>query len=378
MKIAVNARFLLPGKLEGLGWYAHEVTQRMVAQHPDDTFLLLFDRPFDPRFVYGPNVQPIVVPPPTRHPLLWHAWFEWALPMVFRRHRPDVFFSPDAYLSMRATVPTVMTVHDLIPLHDPMSIRPSHRGYYLRNMPRFMRRADHLMTISEYTKRGIVEAGLADADRITVAYNGCRDGFRPFSEVEKTGVRARHTEGRPYFFYTGAIHPRKNIPRLIRAFDRFKAETGAPALLLLAGRFAWQTDDVTAAHEQARHRADIRLLGYVPETELTALMAAAEALTYVSLNEGFGLPVLEAMHCDTPVITANVSALPEVAGDAALLVDPTDETAIAAALKKICFDSAFVAGLRPKMRAQREKFTWDAAAAAVYEQLNAAERLSRK
>jgi glycosyltransferase involved in cell wall biosynthesis len=369
MKIAVNARFLLPGKLEGLGWYAHEVTRRMAARHPNDTFLLLFDRPFDPRFVYGPNVQPVVVPPPTRHPLLWYAWFELALPLVFWRHRPDVFFSPDAYLSMRSPVRTLMTVHDLIPLHDPLSIRPSHRGYYLRNMPRFIRRADHLMTISEYTKRGMVEAGLASAEKITVAYNGCRDSFRPLDEATKMVVRARHADGQPYFFYTGAIHPRKNIPRLIRAFDQFKAATGAPTRLLLAGRFAWETAEVTAAWEQARHRDHIRLQGYVPEEDLTALMAAAEALVYVSLNEGFGLPVLEAMHCNTPVITSNTSALPEVAGEAALLVDPTSEADIVSALIKIYTDDGLVAGLQEKMAAQRQKFTWDAAAEQVYRQL---------
>ena len=203
-------------------------------------------------------------------------------------------------------------------------------------------------------------------DKISVAYNGCRDTFFPIQEIEKQAIRQQFSGGQEYFFYTGAIHPRKNIPRLIRAFEVFKKRTTSPVKLLLAGRLAWQTDEVTAALEQSAYRSDIHLLGYVPEETLPKLMAAALALTYVSLSEGFGLPMLEAMHTDTPVLAANATCLPEIAGDAALLVDPLSETAMADGLEKLWADRDFAQQLVERGRVQRERFSWDVAAERVY------------
>ena len=369
MRIAINTRFLLPKRLEGLGWYTHEIAQRLVARHPEDEFLFLFDRPFDPRFVYASNVTPLVLFPPSRHPILWWWWFEGSVPNALHRWKADVFFSPDSYLSLKAKTPTVMTVHDLAPLHQPEGIPWLIRKYYQHYLPKFLHRAEHILTVSEYVRQDIGATGSVDLSRISVAYNGCREGFVPLQAAEKQVVREKFSAGQEYFFYTGAIHPRKNIPRLIRAFDQFKTRTGASVKLLLAGRMAWQTGEVTTAYEQAGSRADIHFLGYVSETELFRLTAAALALTYVSLSEGFGLPMLEAMHTDTPVMAANATCLPEIAGDAALLVDPFSETAIAEGLEKIWTDRVFAQKLVENGRRQREKFSWDAAAEHIYEML---------
>ncbi|MBK6931273.1 MAG: glycosyltransferase family 4 protein [Saprospirales bacterium] len=367
MRIAVNTRFLLPGKLEGLGWYTHELMRRMVAQHPEDDFLFLFDRPYDPCFVYGSNVIPLVLFPPARHPFLWYAWFEWAVPKALKQYAADVFFSPDSFLSLRARIPTVMTVHDLIPLQHPEQVPWWSRDYYRYFFPGFMRRAEHLVAGSTYTRQQIVDLSGIPAEKISVVYNGCREGFHPLPEQEKRAVRAQYAGGSDYFFYTGAIHPRKNIPRLIRAFDAFREETGASFRLLLAGRMAWQTGAVREAYENARHRSDIHFLGYVPEDQLQRLMAAAWALVYVSLGEGFGLPVLEAMHSETAVICAATTALPEVADEAALLVDPCLEVEICAAMVRIFQDDALRQRLIARGRLQRAKFDWDVAAQQVYQ-----------
>lgn len=372
MRIAVNTRFLLPGKLEGLGWYTHELMRRMVRLRPNDEFVFLFDRPFDPAFVYAENVRPVVLFPPARHPLLWYAWFEWVVPRALDRCGAEVFFSPDSFLSLRAKTPTVLTVHDLIPLQHPEQVPWWSRDYYRYFFPRYIRRAEQVVAVSEFTKKTILETvpGIS-SEKIAVVHNGSRAGFRPLAEQEKQAVRAEFSAGRDYFFYTGAIHPRKNIARLICAFDAFKNATGADTRLLLAGRFAWETGAVKSAVEQARHRADIVFLGYVPEAQLPRLQAAALAAVNVSLSEGFGLPVLEALHCDVPVLCSNTTALPEVAGDAALLVNPESETDIAAGLQRLHADAALRAELVEKGRRQRARFDWDMAAAAVYGILSA-------
>ncbi|MBK7937507.1 MAG: glycosyltransferase family 4 protein [Lewinellaceae bacterium] len=367
MKIAINTRFLLSGRLEGFGWYTHEIVRRMVLRHPEDEFVFLFDRLYDRAFIYAPNVTAVVVPPKARFAPLFWIWFEWAVPRVLKKYKADVFFSPDSMCSLSAKVPTVMTCHDLVPLHYPKQIPFRHRHYLLHYLPRFLRRADRLLTVSEYVARDIAQTCGIAAEKISAVHNGCREGFKPVKEIDKQRVRNEYAGGQPYFFYAGAIHPRKNIPRLIRAFDLFKNKTGAPVKLLLAGRYAWKTAEVNVALEQAVHRGDIQMLGYVPDEQLPDLVASALAMTYISLSEGFGLPVLEAMYCDTPVLAANTTSLPEIAGTAALLVDPLSENAIAEGLLKLWADPSYAQTLVESGRVQREQFSWDISAERIYQ-----------
>lgn len=366
MRIAINTRFLQSGQLEGFGWYTHEIVRRMVLTHPEDTFIFLFDRPFDQQFVYAKNVIPVVLSPKARFGPQFYVWFEWAVPKALKKQGAEVFFSPDSMCSLRSKVPTVMTCHDLVPLHFPNQVSLLHRHYLRYFLPKFLHRADHVITVSEYVRQDIVQTCGIQKDKISAVYNGCREGFLPLNEVDKQAVRAKFSEAKPYFFYSGAIHPRKNIPRLIQAFDAFKKKTAAPLKLLLAGRFAWQTGEVRSAYEQAAYHADIHFLGYVSEEDLKRLTASAIALTYVSLSEGFGLPMLEAMHCDTPVLAANTSCLPEIAGEAALLVDPLSTFEIAEGLEKLWLNQDFAHQLVKKGRIRRELFSWDGAAEEVY------------
>lgn len=365
MKIAVNARFLLPDKLEGIGFFTQEVVRRLVVRRPDDEFLLLFDRPFDSRFIFGPNVQAVVAPPQARHPLLWLAWFELSVPLALARWRPDVFFSPDGYCSLAARTPTLMVTHDVAHLHYPDQIPFAARHYYNFFVPRYLRRADHVATVSAFSKADIIAHYGLPAEKISVAPNGVRPGFRPMSAAEKQAVRARYAQGEAYFFYVGAVHPRKNLARLIAAFDRFRQQSGAPVRLLIAGRMAWQTGAIREAWEAARHQDAIAFLGYVPEEELPGLVGSALALTYVSLFEGFGVPLLEAMHAETPIISSQAASMPEVAGDAALLANPENVAEIAAAMQRLYTDEALRQQLIMRGREQRNRFNWEDATTAI-------------
>lgn len=314
-------------------------------------------------------MTPVVLRPRARFAPMFYAWFEWAVPRALKKYAADVFFSPDAMCSLSTKTPTVMTCHDLVPLHYPQQIPLIHRHYLLRFLPKHLRRADRILTVSDYVRRDISQTCRIPLEKISTVHNGCREGFLPIQDSEKQQVRNKFASRQEFFFYAGAIHPRKNIPRLIRAFDLFKQKTGAPVKLLLAGRFAWETGEVKSAYEQATSRVDIHFLGYVAEETLSKLMASALALTYVSLSEGFGLPLLEAMHTETPVVAANTTSLPEVAGDAALLVDPLSENLIAAGLEKLWSDRVFAQHLVERGRLQREKFSWDMAAEQIYQLL---------
>lgn len=369
MTIAINARFLLSGRLEGIGWYTHEVVRRLVERRPQDRFILLFDRPYDQRFIFGPNVKGVVVSPPARHPVLWYSWFELSLPRVLRKYGADVFFSPDGYCSLRSKVPTVMVTHDIAHVHYPLQVPPLVRRYYNRYVPRYLHRAEQVITVSEFVREDIKRYyGLPDR-KFRVGCNGVRPEFRPLKGEERLATRQEFADGHPYFFFLGAVHPRKNLPGLIRAYTIFRQWTGSAVKLLVGGRLAWQTREVREAHRASHFRDDIHFLGYVPDEDLPRLLGASLGLVYVSLSEGFGVPLLEAMHAEVPIITSRTSSLPEVAGKAALLVDPHDPADIAEAMRNLYENPGTAARLVVRGREQREKFTWEASADVVEQAL---------
>lgn len=369
MRIAVNARFLLTGRLEGIGGYTYQVTRRMVAAQPEHTFILLFDRKPDPEFIFGPNVLPVVVQPPARHPLLWWWWFEVGVPRALRQHKADVFLSPDGYCSLRSRVPTLMVTHDIAHVHYPGQIPWLVRQYYQYFVPRYLERAERIAVVSHFSKEDIIRHYQIPEERLIVAGNGCRDIFRPLPGDKQQRIRQEYAQGQPYFFYVGAMHPRKNVDGLIRAFDRFKQQTEAPVKLLLSGRLAWQGNEIKKAWADTQYKQDVIWLGYVADERLPELMGSALALTYISWMEGFGVPLLEAMHAEVPVITSNVSALPEVTGDAALLVDPASLTDIAQAMEKIYSRPDIRRRLVNLGRKQRKQYSWDQTADRIWKVL---------
>jgi glycosyltransferase involved in cell wall biosynthesis len=365
MRVAVNARFLIPGKLEGLGWYTFELLSRLTRLYPDWEFVLLYDRPHDHYLLTGDNIRHVVVFPPARHPVLWYFWFEWSLPRALKKIAPDVFFSPDSYLSLRTPIRTVMVVHDIAYLHYPQHLPLLVRAYYQFFCPRFFRRADTLLTISNFVKKDLLAHFPLDSDNIQVVYNGCREGFKPLRENERAAVREQYSGGVPYFLYWGALQPRKNIARLIEAFSSFRSRQTSPVRLLIGGRKAWKTKEAEQAWAASPFQEDIVFTGYLPEMELYRVVAAAHAVVYVSLFEGFGLPLVEAMHAEVPILSSTVTSLPEVAGDAALLVNPSEVEAIAEGMERLWTDPELCAVLVASGRRQRERFSWNQAARAV-------------
>jgi glycosyltransferase involved in cell wall biosynthesis len=372
MRIAVNTRFLLKNKLEGIGWFTYETVKRLVENHPEHEFYFFFDRPFEEEFIFGKNVHPIVLFPPARHPVLYFIWFEYSVANALKVYKIDVFLSPDNFLTLRTKVPTVLVTHDIAHLHFPEQVNFFDRKYYQFFIPKFHKKATRIVTVSNYTKQDIVKNYGIEPKRIDVACNGCRDIFKPLNESERIEIRNKYSENQEYFFYVGAIQPRKNVHRLIEAFDLFNSQTNAPQKLLLGGRFAWKTGEVKTAFDNSSHQEDIVFLGYLSEDELWRIMASAFAFVYVSLFEGFGIPLLEAMNCDIPLITSDKSSLPEVAGNAGILVNPYDLNSIAMAMRQLLEDSHLYNQMIENGKQQRDQFSWDFAAEILYKNIEMA------
>ena len=362
MRIAVNTRFLLSDYLEGYGHFLQEIFSRLVKAHPEHEFIFIFDRPFDQKFIFGKNVTPIVAGPPARHPLLWKYWYDFKLPAVLKKYKADVFFSPDGFCSLRTAVPQCLVIHDLAFLHFPSGISGSQLRFYKRNTPDYIAKAKTLITVSEFSKKDIIENYPAATSKIRVIHNGIRPLFHPRSYEEKEAVKQQYTGGKEFFLCTGSLHPRKNGMNLLKAFSLFKKRQQSSMKLVLAGRLAWKYESFTESLKSYKYRDDVILTGYLPEEELAALTAAAYAQVYPSFFEGFGLPVAEAMQSGVAVITSAQSAMQEIAGEAALYADPADIHAIADQLKRIYKDETLRSELIRKGLNQAVKFDWDTAA----------------
>ncbi len=362
MRIAVNTRLLLQGKLEGIGWFTHQTLERMVRKHPEHEFIFFFDRPYDPSFIFAPNVTPVVIPPQARHPLLFYMWFEWGVPYMLRKYKADVFLSPDGYMSLSTKVPTCLVIHDLAFEHYPEHFVRSHKMYWRHYSPRFARKAARIATVSTYSKDDIVKHYGINADNIDVVYNGAHAEYRPLSWQEREDAKTKYADGCEYFVFAGALHPRKNIVNLLKAFIAFKKRQRSNMKLVIVGRYAWKYEEVVEMREEMPFKDDVKWVGYMHVDELSKVMGGAYALVYPSLFEGFGIPILEALKCEVPAIVSNTSAMPEVAGDAGLLVDPTDVQDIAAKMEMLHKDETLRKKLIEASKEQVKKFSWDQSA----------------
>ncbi len=369
MRIAVNTRLLLKGKLEGIGWFTYQTLERIVKDHPEHEFFFFFDRPYDPAFVFAPNVTPVVVHPQARHPILFYIWFEWSIPAMLRKYKIDLFLSPDSYMSLSTKVPTYLVIHDLAFEHYPEHFVLSHRLYWTHYSPLFARKACRIATVSTFSKNDISKCYGIAPDKIDVVYNGAHDEYKPLNPIEREEVKKHYADGCEYFVFAGALHPRKNIVNLLKAFVAFKQRQRTNMKLVIAGRPAWKYDEVEQMRATMPFKEDVKWVGYMNVDELSKVIGGAYALVYASLFEGFGIPILEALQCDVPAIVSNTSSMPEVAGDAALLVDPADPADIADKMHKIYKDEALRNKLIVHAREQIKKFDWNKSAERLWDSM---------
>ncbi len=359
MKIVVNTRSLITNKLDGIGWFTFQSLKRITQLHPSVEFIFLFDRPYSDEFIFGKNITPIVLFPPARHPFLYLVYYQWSVKRVLKKIKPDLFLAPDGLLVLGSKYKQFGVIHDINFLHYPKDLRFFYSKYYNWFFPKFAKQASHLATVSEFSKQDLVNNFGLNPKKIDVVYNGINEGYKVLGEAQKDEVRAKYTQGKNYFLFVGSQSPRKNLVRLIEAFNIFKLKSGSNHQLLLVGSSFWGEGEISKAIDASSFKDEIIIAGRLDQTELEQIMASAFALAFVSYFEGFGIPLIEAMQCEVPILCSNTSCMPEIAGDAALYFDPFDVNDISAKMLELFHSKYLAQELIAKGNLRKLNFSWD-------------------
>jgi glycosyltransferase involved in cell wall biosynthesis len=369
MRVAIDAIPLVANKT-GVGHYTDALAEWLARTHHDHQYELV--SPFDFTFPNGHT------PPPNLHkrftPVqrLFRKWWLVGLPTLLRISPFDLFHGTNYCVPVFAPCPTVVTIHDLslyaqAETHERKNVQ---RGK--RRIPVMARRADMIIAPSEATKREIIQYLRIPAERIRVVYEAAREKMKPLLAADCAPVLQKYGIEPPYLLYTGTIEPRKNLLKLIRAYNELLHATEHRPHLVLCGGRGWLDEEVFELVAQLKLQPQVKFTGYVPDEDLPALYSACELFVYPSLYEGFGLPPLEAMACGAAVVASNTSSLPEVIGEAGRLVDPQDANALAQTISHLLDDPVQLAHYRRAGLHRAHLFSWERAAhetQAVYDQV---------
>lgn len=382
MQVGIST-FGCDGGRSGIGRYAVNLIRHLARlSDPAEYHLCAFQ---DESHVFvgdpTPRVHIDLFPNWMKRPVVNIAWHQTQLAGWCRRHRHEVLFLPagNRRLPFHAPCPTVGTVHDFSSLHVSGKYDAARMFYIKQVLPVLVRRLTHVLTISESSKRDIVEYAQVDPERITVTPLAVDHAqYQVDSDEAQDRLRAQFQLEQPYLLYVSRIeHPGKNHIRLIEAFERLKASGHYPHLLVLAGSDWGGAEEVHKRAARSPFADEIRFTGYIPDSQLVALYACAEMLVFPSLYEGFGLPLLEAMAAGTPIACANVSSLPEVGGDAATYFSPDDPDSIHDAICQLLDDAEYRQRSIRKGIERSRQFTWEATAQNTYNAMLAAARCPR-
>ncbi len=360
----------------GLGRYAHELLSALLAIDSANEYYAFYyaprgDERADPPLDRLPARKLRLSAKPWRMSVLLAYWSGATMDRWLPRG--DVFHATDHLLPPLRQSRAVFTVHDLIFCFFPEYHLPLNRWYLSLLLPRFLRRADAIIAVSENTRRDVIRVMGIPPEKTRVIYEGVSPAFRPLRDVaELARVREKYHLPARFILFLGTLEPRKNLLTLIEAYRALANDPDAPALVL-AGRKGWLYQPVFQRVRELGLEARVHFTEWVDGADMPALINAAEIFVYPSLYEGFGLPPLEAMACGVPVICSNAASLPEVVGDGGILFDPRDVAALTLALRRALADETVRADLRERGLRQAQKFSWERAARAtlqVYESVN--------
>jgi glycosyltransferase involved in cell wall biosynthesis len=359
MRIGIDARIVYYAR-GGIRNYVLHLLDVLPPLDADTDYYVLHSRKAQSPPLPGTNLRPVPCWTPSHHRLE-----RWALGVEVARLGLDLLHTTDFIPPALGPRRSVITVHDLNFLHYPQFLTAESHRYYNQQIAWAVRRADHILADSHATKSDMVSLLDVPLEKVTVVHLAADPAFRPLAEADVRRVAARYGLEPGYLLFVGTLEPRKNLPGLLQAYRLLlDAEVTTSPLVLIGGK-GWLYDEVFERVEVLHLQGRVRFLHDVPDADLPAMYNAASVLATPSFYEGFGLPALEAMACGTPVAVADRASLPEVVGEAGLLVNPDDPDGIARALARVLTDEPLRARMQELGLAQAGRFTWERAARAT-------------
>jgi glycosyltransferase involved in cell wall biosynthesis len=341
----------------GISTYVLRLLQALAALDEETDYCVLHSRKDRRPPLPGPNFRSVACWTPAHH-----RWERWALGMEVSRLGLDLLHSPDFIPPAFGYRRSVITVHDLNFLYYPQFLAAESRCYYNGQIAWAVSRADHVLADSHATKADLVSMLDVEPEKVTVVHLAADPTYSPLAEVEARKVVAKYGLEPGYLLFVGTLEPRKNLPGLLQAYRLLRDEGATRAPLVMVGGKGWLYDEIFERVETLHLVEHVRFLHGVPDGDLPGLYSAAGVLTTPSFYEGFGLPALEAMTFGIPVVVSDRASLPEVVGEAGLLVNPDDPEDIAGALGRVLTEEPLRARMREQGLAQAARFTWERAA----------------
>lgn len=356
MKIAIEAQRIFRVNKHGMDFVALEVIRELQKIDRENEYFILVNAGEDRCLEESENMHIVTVNAP-----LYPLWEQVCLPEAVRRIGPDILHCTGNTAPLRCDVPLVLTLHDIIFLEKRSGSSPSwyqNMGWYYRRfvVPRVLPKCRRIITVSNYERERIGSALQIGGDRLVAVYNGYGSHFRPVESPYE--VTRKYLPEKEYLFFLGNTDPKKNAARTLRAYALYARQTERPLPLLVADIPENVIDGILKEQQISDVKPLLRLPGYIPNGDLPSVYCGAKIFLYTSLRESFGIPMLEAMACGTPVVTSDTSAMPEVAGSGAVLVDPTDETQIAGAVRRLLDDPQLYERQRAYGLERVKQFSW--------------------
>jgi glycosyltransferase involved in cell wall biosynthesis len=368
MRIGIDGRLVYYSRA-GIGQYILQLTDALASSCDRDEFLLLQSRKDGTTITNHPCFSRVSLWTPSHHRLE-----QWTLGFEINRLGLDLLHSPDFIPPMRRNCRSVITIHDLAFLLYPHFLTKESARYY-GQIDQAVRSTDHIIAVSNSTKQDIIRLLGVPERKITVIHEAANKIYRPIDrQTARRYVAENYGIGHDYILFVSTVEPRKNLPTLLQAYRKLRDGYKHEEKLVLAGAPGWLAEEVFATLDELELGDEVHFLGRVPSEALLYLYNAARLLVHPSFYEGFGLPPLEAMTCGIPVIVSNVSSLPEVVGDAAILIDPNDVDELIVALHRVLTDEAYRECMTTKGLKRAAKFSWQRAAKetlAVYHRVGA-------
>lgn len=321
MVIAVNSSHFLKSADND---FVYDYFLKVALSKPGHQFIFIAPFAKDEHQVSSKNISTVISAPAGKHPLMWKIWLNYTLPGIVRKHAIDILINTDAVCSLHTRVKQYIFISDLSFLYPGCIYSEKQQKFLKKNLPSYLHRANKIITIADFLRKEIIQRYAIDEKKIILMRLTAGDLYQPADWIEKEDTRERYAEGKEYFLFSGDINPRNHLLNLLKAFSFFKQRQKSNMQLIIISKSVKVNNPFIESFKTYKHRKEVHILIELPPEDMRKVTAAAYAFVYPSLDDGFAIPPLQAMHCEVPVICSHTRALSEITGEAALYIDPSN------------------------------------------------------